>query len=508
MGLPDGTEVRRVAAARSLTEQFLMAHWLERALLLVSDFLAINAATVVLLWMKFVGGGLTTVEKSWRLSHHDLASEPTFSYALKFYTDEALPLIFLCWLVLFIFLGMYRIERTQSRLDEVIAVFKVVTLGTLLFLIATMDSGVSFTRVLMGTYWLSLLGLVGGGRVALRSVQRRLIAAGVGRTRAVIVGADARGERLLEDLRLSPEQGYEVAGFVRARTGEKREEVAGLPLLGDIEQLADIIAEQNVETVLIALKSNTHAEVVEIVEAARGQAVSFSITPDLYDIVAGHVRTQQIYGVPLMELNPQIMPPWEQAAKRLTDVAVSLTILVGLSPLWALIAVAIKVESKGPILFRQERVGRDGVTFTMSKFRSMREGAEDRTGPTWVESDDPRVTRVGRLLRGLHLDEVPQCLNFLKGDMSLVGPRPERPYFVQQFARQIPFYMRRFNVKPGLLGWAQSKHEFDLSSKDLVRIARERLEYDLYYIENSSLALDLKIMLRTIWFVLAGKSTR
>jgi len=177
-----------------------MAHWLERALLLVSDFLAINAATVVLLWMKFVGGGLTTVEKSWRLSHHDPASEPTFSYALKFYTDEALPLIFLCWLVLFIFLGMYRIERTQSRLDEAIAVFKVVTLGTLLFLIATMDSGVSFTRVLMGTYWLSLLGLVGGGRVALRSVQRRLIAAGVGRTRAVIVGSDARGERLLEDL--------------------------------------------------------------------------------------------------------------------------------------------------------------------------------------------------------------------------------------------------------------------------------------------------------------------
>ena len=205
-----------------------MPHWLERALLLVSDFLAINAATVVLLWMKFVGGGLTTVEKSWRLSHHDPASEPTFSYALKFYTDEALPLIFLCWLALFIFLGMYRIERTQSRLDEAIAVFKVVTLGTLLFLIATMDSGFSFTRVLMGTYWLSLLGLVGGGRVALRSVQRRLIAAGVGRTRAVIVGSDARGERLLEDLRLSPEQGYEVAGFVRARTGEKREEVAGL----------------------------------------------------------------------------------------------------------------------------------------------------------------------------------------------------------------------------------------------------------------------------------------
>ena len=485
-----------------------MSHWYGRVSLLVSDFLAINAATVVLLGMKFVGGALTTVEKSWRLAHLDSGSEPTFAYALTYYSDGALPLIFLCWLVLFIFLGMYRIERNQSRLDEAFAVFKVVTLGTLLFLIATMESGFSFTRVLMGVYWLSLLGLVGGGRVALRSVQKRLLVAGIGRTRAVIVGSDARGERLLADLRMSPEQGYEVAGFVRARTDEKRGEVAGLPLLGDIEQLAGIISERNVETVLIALKSNSHAEIEEIVEAARGQAVSFSITPDLYDIVAGHVRTQQIYGVPLMELNPQIMPPWEQVVKRLMDVAVSLAILVGLFPLWALIALAIKLESKGPVFFRQERVGRDGVTFTMSKFRSMREGAEDRTGPTWVDTDDPRVTRVGRLLRGLHLDEVPQCLNFLKGTMSLVGPRPERPYFVQQFARQIPFYMRRFNVKPGLLGWAQSKHEFDMGSKDLVRIVRERLEYDLYYIENASLALDLKIMLRTIWFVLSGKSTR
>ena len=329
-----------------------MSHWYGRVSLLVSDFLAINAATVVLLWMKFVGGALTTVEKSWRLAHLDSGSEPTFAYALTYYSDGALPLIFLCWLVLFIFLGMYRIERNQSRLDEAFAVFKVVTLGTLLFLIATMESGFSFTRVLMGVYWLSLLGLVGGGRVALRSVQKRLLVAGIGRTRAVIVGSDARGERLLADLRMSPEQGYEVAGFVRARTDEKRGEVAGLPLLGDIEQLAGIISERNVETVLIALKSNSHAEIEEIVEAARGQAVSFSITPDLYDIVAGHVRTQQIYGVPLMELNPQIMPPGEQVVKRLMDVAVSLAILVGLFPLWVLIAMAIKLESKGPVFFR------------------------------------------------------------------------------------------------------------------------------------------------------------
>ena len=137
----------------------------------------------------------------------------------------------------------------------------------------------------------------------------------------------------------------------------------------------------------------------------------------------------------------------------------------------------------------------------------MRVDAEAQTGPVWVKGRDPRVTRMGRLLRTLHLDEIPQCLNFLRGNMSLVGPRPERPFFVNQFKQEIALYERRFNVKPGLMGWAQAKHEFDMDSNDMVGIARERLEYDLHYIENMSLKLDIKIVLQTLWFVLAGKST-
>jgi lipopolysaccharide/colanic/teichoic acid biosynthesis glycosyltransferase len=209
-----------------------------------------------------------------------------------------------------------------------------------------------------------------------------------------------------------------------------------------------------------------------------------------------------------MELRSELMPAWEQSVKRLVDVGVSLGVLVGLAPLWLLVALAIKLESRGPIFFKQERVGREGRIFTMYKFRSMVVDAEEGTGPVWVKGRDPRVTRMGRVLRALHLDEVPQCLNFLRGEMSLVGPRPERPYFVEQFKKQIPLYMRRFNVKPGLLGWAQSKHEFDMDAKDVTRVARERLEYDLYYIENMSLRLDFKIMMQTIWFVVSGKSTR
>jgi exopolysaccharide biosynthesis polyprenyl glycosylphosphotransferase len=220
------------------------------------------------------------------------------------------------------------------------------------------------------------------------------------------------------------------------------------------------------------------------------------------------VRTTQIHGVPLMELKPELMPVWEQSLKRLMDVAVAGLVLAVLSPIWLLLTAIIKLTSRGPVFFRQERIGQGGRPFTMYKFRSMRIDAEERSGPVWVQEEDPRITTIGRILRALHLDEIPQCINFLKGDMSLVGPRPERPFFVEQFSQQIPFYMRRFNVKPGLLGWAQSKHEFDLNSEDVTGIARERLEYDLYYIENMSLKLDFKIMLQTIWFVLAGKSTR
>jgi len=489
-----------------------MSAWQRTLLLVASDVLAINLASVAFLWTKLIGGGLPSVETAWRRLHGGAAGagHPPFLFALQHYLFDAIPAICACWLLLFFFFGLYRSARSRSRFDETVAVAKVVTLGTLLFIVATIEPGSPFTmtRALVASYWLSLIGLVAGGRFAVKSLERQLLVRGIGRRRTLIVGVQPRSARLLQDLRHAPAQGFDVVGFVRTRSDPPADAVADVPVVGTVTELPSLVAQHRVRNVLIALPPNSQQEILDIIQTAEGLPVEFGITPDLYDIVAGHVRTQQIHGVPLMELRRELMPVWEQAIKRGIDIAVALIVLIGFAPLWLVAALAIKLTSPGPVLLRQERVGLGGRTFVMYKFRSMYADAEDRTGPVWVRGEDPRITPVGRVLRALHLDEVPQCINFLRGDMSLVGPRPERPFFVERFRRQIPFYMRRFNVKPGLLGWAQSRHEFDLNSDDLVGIARERLAYDLYYIENLSLALDLKIMFQTIWFVLSGRSTR
>ena len=481
---------------------------LQRLISLVfADVLAINFTAVLFLWMKFAGGGLPAMVRSWQ-RENPITEVPDFGYALSFYADT-FPLITAFWLILFFFFGLFRISLSPSRFDEFVEVLKIATLGVMLAFVATFDQGeLRLTRLLIFLYWILLIFSVSSGRILIRSFERYLLLRGIGRRRTIIVGIDARAERLLNEIETVPDREFEVVGFLSHTTEYEKEEIGGHAILGSVKNLATVIRSNSIDVVLIALQSNSHKEILEIVSEARGETVSFSITPDLYDIVTGHFRTMQISGVPLMQLNSELMPVWEGWIKRLIDIVFSLLIVGILSPLWFLIAIGIKVSSRGPILFSQERVGINGKTFTMYKFRSMLVDAESKTGPVWVKGEDPRVTLIGRILRMLHLDEIPQCINFLRGDMSLVGPRPERPFFVEKFRSEIPLYMRRFNVKPGLLGWAQAKHEFDMNSEDVVGIARERLEYDLHYIENMSLKLDVKIIFQTIWFVLSGKSTR
>ena len=229
--------------------------------------------------------------------------------------------------------------------------------------------------------------------------------------------------------------------------------------------------------------------------------MGLKIVPDLYEILSGQARTSQIYGMPLIDIMPELMPEWEKKLKRLLDVIASFIILIITLPVIIIAAIAIKLESKGPIFFKQERSGMNGAKFRIIKFRSMYEDAEKHTGPIWSSKDDPRVTRVGKIIRRVRIDELPQMINVLKGEMSLVGPRPERPFFVEKLAQEIPYYKRRLKVRPGITGWAQVKHKYDESVEDV----KIKLRYDLFYIENMSLRMDFKIIVRTIFVVLFGQ---
>ena len=461
-----------------------MSKHLEVVVLLLADSLCISLA-----WSVYF---LVRVQSGWI----DVRFEPEFWFPMASVASF--------WLLVFFVAGMYRPWYAASRLDELTLMFKAVSFGCLfLFFVVFVDDQRSHvqvsSRLLIAIYWTILLICVASGRLVVRSLQRRLLISGVGVHNTLIVGSPVKARQLFEDITKYPALGFRVIGFVgmdkRATNSNKT-----VPLLGSVGELEDLIARHDVKEVLIALDTTDHDRLLDIVGRINSKRVGTKIIPDLYDIISGQARTNQIYGFPLIDINPRLLRPWEESMKRFFDITVSATVLIIGMPLWILISVLIKVDSYGPVFYRQERVGMDGGIFSILKFRSMVQDAE-QGGPQWAEKKDPRVTRIGNILRKLHLDEVPQFINVLKGEMSLIGPRPERPEFVDDLAREIPLYKRRLNVRPGITGWAQVKHTYDESIEDV----RKKVQYDLFYIENMSLRMDLKIILSTLYHMLLGR---
>jgi exopolysaccharide biosynthesis polyprenyl glycosylphosphotransferase len=392
----------------------------------------------------------------------------------------------------------------------VVTLFRTTGVGVLVlfFLIFIDDASAGSqpaSRFLIVAYWGILFVLVTIGRLSIRAIQRRLLEAGIGARNTVIVGWSQKAFELCDMVLKAPALGYKLVGFVtpsKTPVGRsKKNAYKGVPVLGTLEKLPKLMARHDVHEVLIGLDSTEHDKLLQIIRSCDGEDVGMKIIPDLYDIVSGQARMNSIYGVPLIEISPQLMRPWEEALKRTLDVLVSATILLVGLPFWLLVALAIKVDSRGPVLYKQERVGRNGKHFNIYKFRSMQTNAETGTGPVWAKKNDPRVTRVGKIIRRMHIDEVPQFINVLRGDMSLVGPRPERPYFVEKLSKELPLYKRRLKVRPGITGWAQIKHKYDQSIEDV----KTKLQYDLFYIENISWRLDLKILFNTVYVMLMGK---
>lgn len=411
------------------------------------------------------------------------------------------------WFLLFAFFGHYRTWFARSRIDEFIAVLKTVTIGVFLIFLITFDlekdlsHPFPLSRLIILLYWAMMALFVGLGRVLLRTVRRRLLEMGVGRRRTLIVGWGKKARELFDRVVDAPALGYEIVGFVAQGDTTKKGGYKDVPIKGHMEKLNQIIRREVVQEVLVALPRRSERYLEEVITQCDGTPVGIKIVPDLYDVIIGQVRTNQIYGFPLIEILPQLMPPWERAVKRMYDVLFSLIFLVGFLPIWLIVGAVIRINSKGPIFYNQKRVGKDGKLYNMIKFRSMVMGAEKMTGPVWAASNDPRVTKVGRLLRRLRLDEIPQLINVLWGHMSLVGPRPERPFFVEKLKKAVPLYSRRLRIRPGITGWAQVKGDYDQS----IEHVKQKLEYDLFYLENMSLRMDLKIILNTLYVMMRGK---
>ena len=400
---------------------------------------------------------------------------------------------------IFGFSGQYHVTRTSSRVDEFYAVFKSSSVATLMgvalssLLFKNSSLALDYSRGMVVYGWGATIILVMVGRLIHANIRSRLRRRGWGCDRVLIVGTGEVGRMVHQKIQSNPGLGYEVAGFVTTN-GCDGDVPLGAEVVGSANQLAPLIDQYKADEVIIALPEATHQDILMLLsECERGQ-VTIKVFPDVFQIMASPVGIGDLGGLPLVTVRDIALRGWRRVAKRLMDVAGAAAGLIVLSPVMLLVAVMIKVDSRGPVFYVQERMGLDARSFNMLKFRSMKKDAEE-DGPGWTVEDDPRVTTLGRFLRHLNLDELPQLINVLLGQMSLVGPRPERPIYVNQFRRSIPRYMDRHWERAGLTGWAQVN-----GLRGDTSIA-ERTKYDLWYIENWSLLLDLKILIRTVFNV-------
>ena len=426
----------------------------------------------------------------------------------QFFTSNEIWAIFLVtqfvWTGFFYANGRYRADPTISRFREIQSLLRI-TLTSVVVVILFNEIfpgilAVESARIL--TYWFYLVACLCIGRMVIRVIQKALMARRYGKKNTIRIGIDSRAHDIAEHL-ADESTGHNLIGFVKpgGNDASKPNGPTDLPVLGSLNEIRPIIEDHHVNEVVIALEKPDHSKLLDILTRSNGAPVSLRIIPDMYEVISGLAKTEELYGLPLVNINPEILTIQQRFVKRLTDLAVSLFVIVPLFPVWLIVSLAIKIESRGPVLYRQERVGQNGNVFMINKFRSMVQEAETMTGPIWAKQEDPRITNVGQFLRRFRLDEVPQFINVLIGDMSVVGPRPERPYFVQKLMEEFPYYYRRHRIRTGITGWAQIKHSYDSSLADV----RQKLKYDFFYIENTSFSLDLLIMLRTVLVMISGK---
>ncbi|MSP11526.1 MAG: undecaprenyl-phosphate glucose phosphotransferase [Chloroflexi bacterium] len=404
------------------------------------------------------------------------------------------------WIVFF-FARLYHRKHGVSRLDETSTVAGAVSIGTIVttaMVALIYKNDLDYPRLMVIYAWGLTIVFVTLGRWLYNSLMALLFEHKIGDARTIIVGTGEIGRTILRRIEENPHLGYGIIGFVDGLVPHGR--IHNLPILGTTNDLRRIMDENQVDAVIIGLQSATNDEIMDIISRCRRGHVSIKVFPDFFQIMASEVTIDDLGGMPLLSVRDPALRGWKLILKRSVDILVSGLILIFTSPLMLLIALLIKMDSLGPVFYVQERMGLDAKPFPMLKFRSMRIDAEAQSGPVWAQEDDPRRTQLGTGLRRLSLDELPQFINVLLGDMSIVGPRPERPVFVDEFRKRVPRYMDRHWEKTGITGWAQVNGLRGDTSIE------ERTKYDLYYVENWSIWFDFKIMLLTVVQFFRGKN--
>ena len=415
-----------------------------------------------------------------------------------------LALVPVFWLVLHAFAGMYLKLMKRHRILELGQVTLTTLVGVLvLFFVLLLDDAIVSYRQYYASLSFLFLGhgsltLLGRMVITTRTVKK--IHNGIWSFPTLVIGGNELALHTIEEIKtLRKNPGFNFMGFIQVNGSDTQLE-ALMPNLGEVKDLEDVLKEKDIREVIIAIGSSDHDILETVLNVVEGSPAAVRIIPDIYDILSGSVRMSSIYGAPLIEIDREIMPQWQRSLKRIMDWVVSILALIILSPVLLVIGFTVWSTSRGPVFFIQERIGWHGKPFHIIKFRTMVQDAE-KAGPQLSSEKDPRITPFGRFLRKSRLDEVPQFFNVLKGDMALVGPRPERAHFIAQIVKRAPHYNHLQKVRPGITSWGQVKYGYAENVDEMI----QRLRFDLIYIENMSIALDIKILFYTVLTVLKGR---